>query len=150
VTDDGRLRLRAEVMASRHALAAMHAATRVPANAHALADLNAFGIGTYGRDATDHLVTENGWELRNAPVIVQDGEIGVTQAAVFDRDFDVLGLERPEIDGFEHQRLCRCLGNPCLDRRLFLLRPADRHRCFLSAVKTALRRSTSSLEYTPF
>ena len=39
MADDGGLHLRAEVMAPRHALAAVHAAARVPADADALADL---------------------------------------------------------------------------------------------------------------
>jgi len=52
--------------------------------------------------------------LENAPVIVQDGEIGVTQTAVFHSDFNVLGPERPGIKGFEHHRLFRRRRNPCL------------------------------------
>ena len=114
MTDDGRLHLRAKVMASRHALVTVHAATRVPADADALSDLESLGIRTDGRDPTDDLVAENRGVLRNAPVIVQDGEIGVTQTAVFDSDFNVLGPERSEINGFEHHRLFRRLRNPCL------------------------------------
>src|SRR5207249_12091205 len=48
------------------------------------------------------------------PVIVQDGEIRVTQTAVFDSDFNILGPEGSEINGFEHHRLFRRLRNPCL------------------------------------
>ena len=59
-------------------------------------------------------MTENRRVLRNTPVIVQDGEIGVTQAAVFDSHFNVLGPERSEINSFEHHRLFRRLGNPSL------------------------------------
>ena len=72
------------------------------------------GIRADGRDPTDDLVAENRGVLRNAPVIVQDGEIGVTQTAMFDGDFNVLGPERSEINGFEHHRLFRRLRNPCL------------------------------------
>src|SRR5439155_21361832 len=98
MTEDGRLHLRAKVMASRHALVTVHAATRVPADADALSDLESLGIRTYGRDPTDDLVAENRRVLRNTPVIVQDGEIGVTQRAVFDSDVNVLGPERSEIN----------------------------------------------------
>src|SRR6266404_6314217 len=105
MTDDGRLHLRAKVMTSRHALVTVHAATGDPADADALSDLESLGIRTYGRDSTDDLVAENRGVLRHAPVIVQDGEIGVTQTAVFDGDFNVLGPERSEINGFEHHRL---------------------------------------------
>src|SRR6185369_3238677 len=114
MTEDGRLHLRAKVLASRHALMTVHAATRVPADADALSDLESLGIRTQGRDLTDNLVAENRGVLRIAPVIVQGGEVGVTQTAVFDSDFNVLGPERTEINGFEHHRLLRCLYNPRL------------------------------------
>src|ERR1019366_1669480 len=124
-------------MASRHALATVHAAIRIPANADALSDLEALGIRPNGGDATDDLMAENRGILRNAPFIVPDGDIGVTQTAVFDSDFNVLDPERTEIDGFQHHRLFRPLRNPChrvsysetwaglgggSSRRLFLLR----------------------------
>src|SRR4029077_12234188 len=99
-------------MASRHALATVHAATRAPADADALSDHEPFGIRTYGRDPTDDLVAENRGVLRNAPVIVEDGEIGVTQPGVFNRDFNLLHPERSEINGFQHHRLFRCLRDP--------------------------------------
>src|SRR5260370_4937690 len=92
----------------------MHATTGTPAHADALSDLDSLGVGTHGGDPTDDLVAENRGVLRDAPFIVQDREIGVTQTAVFDRDFNVLAPERSEIDGFEHHRLFRRLGNPCL------------------------------------
>ena len=38
----------------------------------------------------------------------------MTQTAVFDGDFNVLGPERSEINGFEPHRLFRRLRNPCL------------------------------------
>jgi len=72
----------------------VHAATRTPADADALADLQSLGIRTYGRDTTGDLVAENSGVLRNTPLIVPDREIGVTQTAVFDSDFNVLGPER--------------------------------------------------------
>ena len=64
MTDDGRLHLRAKVMASRHALVTVHAAPRVPADADALSDRETFGIRTNGRDPTDDLVAQNRGELR--------------------------------------------------------------------------------------
>src|SRR5262249_48628448 len=71
MTDDGRLHLRAKMMPSRHALVTVHAATREPADADALSDLESLlGIRTYGRDMTDDLVADNRGVLRNAPLIV--------------------------------------------------------------------------------
>src|SRR5262249_24994697 len=107
-------RLRAKVMASRHALATVHAAGREPADADTLSHLESLGIWTHGRDPTDDLVAENRGVLRDAPVIVEDGEIRVTQSAVFNRDFNVLGPERSEINGFECHRLFGRLRDPCL------------------------------------
>jgi hypothetical protein len=114
MTDDGELHLRAQVMASRHTLVTVHAAPRGPADADALSDRETLGIRTDGRDPTDDLMAENRRVLRNAPVIVQDGEIGVTQPAVFDRDFHVLDPERSEINGFQHHRLFHRLRDPGL------------------------------------
>src|SRR5262249_55551639 len=114
MTDDGRLHLRTEMVPSRHALVTGHAATREPADPDALSDLESLlGIRPSGRDMTDDLVAENRGVLRNAPLIVQDGEIGVTHTAVFDSDFNVFRSEWSEINGFEHHRLFRRLGNPC-------------------------------------
>jgi hypothetical protein len=79
-----------------------------------LSDLETLGVWTYGRDLADDLVSENRGVLRNAPLIIQDGDIGVTQTAVFDSDFDVLVAEWSEVNGFQHHRLFRRLRDPCL------------------------------------
>jgi hypothetical protein len=91
----------------------MHAAPRIPADADALADLEALGVRTERGDPADHLVAKDRGVLRNAPLVVQNGDVGVTQAAVLDRDFDILRAERSEIDGFKRQRLFRRLRDPC-------------------------------------
>src|SRR5207244_6905114 len=114
VPDDGRRRLRAQMVITRHALATVHAAGREPADPDALSHLRSLGIWTYRRDPTDDLVAESRGVLRDAPVIVEDGEIGVTQTAVLESDFNVLGPERSEINGFEHHRLFGRLPDPCL------------------------------------
>src|SRR5262247_101821 len=102
MTDDRELRLRAQVVVSRHALVTVHAAPRGPADADALSDRETLGIRTDRRDPTDDLVAENRGVLRKAPVIVQDGEIGVTHTAVFDCDLNVLDPQRTEINWFQH------------------------------------------------
>src|SRR5215510_6121053 len=112
MTDDGWLHFRAKMMASRHALATMHATAREPADADALSDRESLGVRSDGRDTTDDLMAENRGVLRVTPLIVQDGEVGVTHAAVFDSDFNVLGSERSQINGFERHRLFRRLRNP--------------------------------------
>jgi hypothetical protein len=66
------------------------------------------------RHSADDFVAENHRILGDAPVVVQNGEIGMTQAVVFNDDFDVLGSKRSKIDGFERHRLFRSFGNPRL------------------------------------
>src|SRR5712691_4553517 len=56
MADDRRLRLRAKVMVSRHALATVHVATREPADADALSDRQSLGVGTDGSDPTHNFV----------------------------------------------------------------------------------------------
>ncbi len=114
MADDSRLHLRTKVMAARHALAAMHAATGIPSDSDTLAHLDWFGLRTDRRHAPDHLMTENRRVLLNAPLVIKHGEIGVTQAATFDCDLDLLNAERPEIDGFEDHGQFRGPCDPAL------------------------------------
>src|SRR5258705_7174294 len=114
MADDRRLGLRAKVMVSRQSLATVHVAAGEPADAQALPDTAGFGVRAKGRDATDDLVAQHRGELRNAPLVVEDGEVGVTQAAMLDGDFDLLVAQRARVEGFKHHRLLRCLGDPCL------------------------------------
>ena len=90
MTDDGRLRLRAKVMASCHALPAVHAARRKPADAHTLSHRHALGDWTYRGHPAHDLVAQYRRELRDAPFIVQERDIRVTQAAMVNCDFNVL------------------------------------------------------------
>src|SRR6188768_547788 len=112
MTDDGRLHLRAEMMATRHALAAVHAATGVPPDADALSDLESLGVGTDSGDPADHLMTENGRVLGDSPVVVENGEVGVAEATVFDGDLNVFGPKRSEVDRFECHGLFGGGGDP--------------------------------------
>ena len=56
---------------------------------------------------SDVSVLNNEWGISQypailGPLIVQDRKIGVTQAAVFDSYFNILGSKRSEINCFEH------------------------------------------------
>jgi hypothetical protein len=77
-------------MVPRHALLAMHATPRKPSQANALADCQSLGVGAHRRDAADNFVTENRGILRHTPIVVENGEVRMTQTAVFDSDFNVL------------------------------------------------------------
>jgi hypothetical protein len=128
MADDRRLHVRAQVMTARHTLVTVHAAPGVPADADALSHRAPLGMRTYRRDMPDDLVAENRGVLRKAPLVVQDGEIRVTHTAMCDRDFNVLGPERSELNGVEHHRLFRGVRNPGLSI----------HRVSYSATSAAL------------
>ena len=70
------------------------------------------------RDSTDDLVTKNRGVMRDAPLVVQDRKIGVTQTAMFDSDFNVFRRERSQIDHFESHRLLWRARNPRLTLRV--------------------------------
>src|ERR1700674_908860 len=100
-------------MASRHALMTVHATARVPAHADVLSDCQALSMRTQCGNPTDDLVPEDRGVARDAPLVGQDREIGVTQSAVLDRDLNFLVTERSEINGFQSQRLFGGLCHPC-------------------------------------
>jgi hypothetical protein len=77
-------------MAPRHALLAIHATPGKPAQPNVLSDCESLGLGTHRRDAAHNFVTENRGIPRYAPIIVENGEVRMTQTAVFDSYFNVL------------------------------------------------------------
>ena len=105
----------AEMLAAGHAVSAVEAAARVPADADALADGESFHRGAEGDDAADGFVAEDGGVRRAMPVVVEDGEIGVADAAVFDLDLDFFGRERAEVDLLADDFLFSGGGDPSVD-----------------------------------
>jgi hypothetical protein len=111
--NDGELNLRAKMMAARHALATVHATSRVPTHAHPLANSNSPGIWADSGDASNDFVAEDGRVLGNAPVVIQDREIGVAQTAVLNGDLNILRPGRSKVDDVKLERLFGRVGNPC-------------------------------------
>src|SRR6185369_12612553 len=68
-----------------------------------------------GDDAPDDFMAEHCRVLGITPVVVEDGQVGVAQAAVLDLDLDLFGAERTEIDLLPDQFLLRPAGHPRLD-----------------------------------
>src|SRR5207248_11098376 len=101
VADDGGLPRRAKVMVSRHALATGHVTPGEPANADALADISSLGIWTDGGDAADHFVPKHRRELRNAPLVIENRDVGMTHTAMLDGDFNFLVAQRAWVDFFK-------------------------------------------------
>src|SRR5262245_51420871 len=98
MTDYGRLRIGAQVMIPGHALMTVHVASRIPPDPDALADLQTLGVRSQRRDPADHFVPEHRGELRNPPIVVQNREIGMTQATMLDRNLDLLTSQRLGLD----------------------------------------------------
>jgi hypothetical protein len=112
-SDDGLFEVLAEVLVAAQAGPAMQAACRVPAETDGLAHLDAASIAAYGGHFTDSLMTGHKRVLRHVKVIVQHGEIGMTDAAIEDVDFDLIVFERARIVGKGLQSsfgLQRCKG----------------------------------------
>src|SRR5271165_7406749 len=116
VADDRRLRLRAHVLISRHALLAVHATAGRPADAHTLADFKALGRRSDRDHSADDFVPQHRRVLRKAPVIVQDRKIGMTQAAILDLHLHVFGPKRPEVKLLPNEFVFSRGGDPCVDQ----------------------------------
>ena len=87
----------------------------MPANAYAVADCEFSDGGTDFGDGSDDLMAGNEGILAHAPVVVDQMDIAVADAAVRDLDFDVGGLEFSRIvlvgEQFGASRVSR-LGSP--------------------------------------
>ena len=95
-----------------------------------LADFQALGRGADRRDPAHDFVSQHGGILRHSPVVVQHREIGMAQAAMFHRDFHVLGPKRSEINRLLDQLSVSPLWRPTLERSSVFseLPPAGRRR----------------------
>ena len=107
--------LRTQVLIARHAQLAVHATGGRPADAHPLADFEPLGRRPERDHPADDLVPKDCRELRKTPFVVEHGNVGVTQPAMLHLDFDVLGLERAEVDLLANQFLLGRRGDPCVD-----------------------------------
>src|ERR1700760_3813252 len=94
--DAGGLRFGAEVLFAGAAPLADATGVCLPADADALAYDGAVDVGAYGRDGADDLVTGDERVAADAPVVVDEMDVGVADAAVKDAD---LGFVGPEFSG---------------------------------------------------
>ena len=75
----------------------MHAAALVPADADALAELEAARLLTEAHDGADHFMARDKGVARIAPFVVDHRLVGVADAAVFHGHFDVFGTQRARV-----------------------------------------------------
>ena len=101
--DDRVLAVRAEVLVAAQAVRTTHAAAGKPAKPDAVAYFDFFHLVARGDDAARNFVARDQRESGVAPVVVDDRQIRVANAAVIDRDFDLLVTERTRIkfEGFK-------------------------------------------------
>jgi hypothetical protein len=78
-----------------------------------LADRDALGIWADRDDLTDDFMPKDGWVLGQAPFIVQDGKVGVTQTTMLDFNLNLLLSECSEINNLQFHRLFGRTGDPC-------------------------------------
>jgi hypothetical protein len=93
----------------------MHTTSGAPSHADRLTDGQALGLRSHGYDASNHFVT---WDHRisgDAPLIVDDGQIGMADAATFYGNFDFLCAEWAGVILIRFEFLSRSFGGPCLD-----------------------------------
>jgi hypothetical protein len=100
---------------ARHALPAVHATLRRPADADLLADLDPLGGAADIDDDADRLVPEHRREPGPTPVVVEHREVGVAEPAVLDPDFYLFVAEGTEVDLLADELLFRGCGNPGID-----------------------------------
>src|SRR5258708_36183250 len=113
--DDGGPRARAQVLVAAEALPAEHAARCRPAHAHALALLQALRGRADLHHASHRLVPRDERVFGKAPFVVDDRQIGVAKAAVFDRDFDFLRAQQTGFVFVGNEQLVCGLRGPASD-----------------------------------
>jgi hypothetical protein len=89
----GAFRCRAEVLLPLDAPLAMAAGIGLPAQANPLADLEGFDLRAGGGDFADDLVTGDEGVLADAPIVGDQVQITVADAAMGDGDFDFVRAE---------------------------------------------------------
>ena len=87
--DDGRFHRATEVVRAFHARAAMHAAALVPADADALAELEAARLLADADDGADYLVARDEGIAGVAPLVVDHRLVGMADAAVLHGHLDL-------------------------------------------------------------
>jgi hypothetical protein len=66
----------------------------MPTQTHALTDLKVYHSSADGSDCSDDFVPGYEGVLCHPPLVIQHAEVTVTNAAVLNIDFDLLGTER--------------------------------------------------------
>jgi hypothetical protein len=76
-----------------HARLAVHAASGIPADPDPLAQLQSLGVFAQGDESADRLMPRYDRIAGQAPVVLDDGKVGMVQAAIIDRDLHLFRTE---------------------------------------------------------
>jgi hypothetical protein len=85
-------------MISGQTLVAGKATVCMPAESHALSDLESFGSIAESGDRAGHLMPGHEGVFGHPPIVIEHGEIRVAKAAIADLDFNFFGSEFPGIE----------------------------------------------------
>ena len=75
-----------------------------PADANALADLEALSFFAKGNDCSDSFMARHERKCGPAPFVIEHGEVGMTYSAVADLNLYFLGAEFPRIEAERFKR----------------------------------------------
>jgi hypothetical protein len=67
----------------------MHATASIPAYAYFLANLQSLDLAAFRDDATYNLMTRNNGIVRQPPIVVHRGKVGMAEPAVLDGDLNL-------------------------------------------------------------
>ena len=81
-----------------------------PADAYALADIQAFGVLAKGGDCSYGFVARHERKLGHAPLVVEHGEVGVTDSAMADLNLDFFRPKCTRVEGEWFKRGMGCGG----------------------------------------
>jgi hypothetical protein len=95
VADDGVLPVGTEVVVAAQAVGAAHAAAGKPPQPDAVSDFDFLDVIPRRHDAAGNFMAGDERVLRVAPIVVDDGKVGVADAAIVDRDFHLFVAEFP-------------------------------------------------------
>ena len=105
----------------------MAAGVGLPAEAHALADLEGFDLGAHGGDRADNLVAGNEGVLADAPIVGDEVQIAVADAAVGNGDLDFVRAELARIITEGQEFGSCCMSCKSLNLSHFVLRKPRLH-----------------------
>jgi len=113
--DDSLLQALAHVVIAGEARVAVQATAGVPTQPHGLSDVDRFGAAPHGGNLPDGFMPGDQGILRDPPVVIQHGKVGMANAAVRDVDFDLLIPQRPRVVGERYQLAAWLARGQCVN-----------------------------------